>query len=123
MKFSVSTISAPVVFSIKVPRDPRRHQGYESGEVMEAMMARKAAVWSNAAQTGLVNPRKLKSTNRFTACKDGHVTLSIDGTGNQYQFQCDSLDVIGHRTHEGMGTTVTAVLLLSPFHSQLRDRH
>jgi hypothetical protein len=98
-------ISASSALAKERPRDPVAHERYASGEVMDRIMAQKEAVWAEAARTGLFDPKKFKSSNSFTACKDGHVTLKYNET--EHQFQCNNLDVTGHLTHQDLGSNIT----------------
>ena len=72
---------------------------------MDRIMARKVDNWDEAARTGLFNPQKFKSSNSFTACRDGHVTLKFNST--EQSFQCKNLDVTGHLTHQDLGSNIT----------------
>ncbi|KAH6906445.1 hypothetical protein BKA70DRAFT_409022 [Coprinopsis sp. MPI-PUGE-AT-0042] len=110
MQLLLSTVLLAISVSSSLakekPRDPVAHQRYASGEVMNRIMAHKEAAWANAARIGLFDPQKFKSSNSFTACKDGHVTLKFNDT--EQQFQCKNLDVTGHLTHKDLGTAITS---------------
>ncbi|KAH6906434.1 hypothetical protein BKA70DRAFT_1401607 [Coprinopsis sp. MPI-PUGE-AT-0042] len=98
-------ISASSALAKEKPRDPVAHKRYASGEVMDRIMAHKEAVWDDAARTGLFDPKKFTSSNSFTACKEGHVILTFNGT--EQRFQCKNLDVTGHLTHQDLGSNIT----------------
>jgi hypothetical protein len=110
MKLQVSVLllalSGSAVLAKEKPRDETRHQRYASGEMMERIMSRKQATWSNAARTGLFSRKKFRSSNKFTACANGHVTLNVNGT--RQTFQCNNLDVTGHLTHGDLGSKVNS---------------
>lgn len=111
MKLSLSSVLLAVslpslVLAQERARDAQKHQRYASGEVMEGIMARKEAAWRRAGERGLFNPRKFRSTNKFTPCTNNRVNLQINGTA--YSFQCSNLDVTGHLTHGDLGSTDTA---------------
>ncbi|KAH6906444.1 hypothetical protein BKA70DRAFT_1151158 [Coprinopsis sp. MPI-PUGE-AT-0042] len=74
--------------------------------MMDRIMARKQATWSNAARTGLFSRKKFRSSNKFTACTNGHVTLNVNGT--RQTFQCNNLDVTGHLTHGDLGSKINS---------------
>ncbi|PPR05582.1 hypothetical protein CVT24_002783 [Panaeolus cyanescens] len=104
LSLSITLIAASLVLAKERPRDPIAHERYASGEVMAAMMAEKEASWVSAGQRGLFNPRKFKSSNGFSPCTNGYVSLKVNGTAEK--FECLNLDVTGHLTHKDLGSTI-----------------
>jgi choice-of-anchor B domain-containing protein len=71
---------------------------FSSGEVMEATMAEKQATWDRYEAMGYFSPGRWKSSNKFSACTNGHAKVA------NITYQCNNLDVTGHLSHDDLGS-------------------
>lgn len=104
MKFLLSALllAAPLVLARERSIDEESHKKFESGEVMDGIMATKKASWGRSQALGAFKPGAHSSANTFTACKNGYATLKDNG--NTTSYGCKNLDVYGHLTHHDLGS-------------------
>ncbi|CCX10161.1 hypothetical protein FPQ18DRAFT_314688 [Pyronema domesticum] len=100
---SIILLATPLALAQKErPIDRNAHARYASGEVMDGIMKMKQETWDEYQAMGYFKPGRHSSTNKFSPCKKGYVTLNDNG--NTTNYACRNLDVTGHLTHDDLGS-------------------
>jgi hypothetical protein len=100
---SIIILATPLALAQKErPIDRNAHARYASGEVMDGIMKMKQETWDQYQAMGYFKPGRHSSTNKFSPCKKGYVTLNDNG--NTTNYACRNLDVTGHLTHDDLGS-------------------
>ncbi|KAF2269791.1 hypothetical protein CC78DRAFT_602036 [Lojkania enalia] len=94
------------VLSKEMPKDLERAKLYDSGEIMEASMAKKEAFWESRRKMNLFNAAAGPQWPElhFAQCKDGRAVPFRDEPNNFYR--CNNMNLHHFVSHTDLGSTI-----------------